>query len=275
MTMMPPKNKISAPWPTPSNADARQGLGDQYDVVYEMNEAPELDIAAASTMDIGGQSSQRLRITSGAAVINSFGTNYRGPIYLRSAVSATIKNGPYIVCPGGVDLSIVAGDTLMTWPKATGGVPDGWQITTVGKIAASIIPSGTVMLFAQATAPVGWTQITTHNDKALRIVSGAGGGSGGSVDFGAAFTSQPVTGSNSATTLTIAQMPAHSHAHGTDDNFLETLAGGGNGMAIARSGKPYPPTGSTGGGNSHNHTFTGTAINLAVKYVNTILASKD
>ena len=31
----------------------------------------------------------------------------------------------------------------------------------------------------------------------------------------------------------------------------------------------------TGGGGSHNHTFTGTAINLAVQYIDMILASKN
>ena len=34
-------------------------------------------------------------------------------------------------------------------------------------------PSGTRMLFQQATAPTGWTTDATHNDKALRIVNGS------------------------------------------------------------------------------------------------------
>jgi hypothetical protein len=34
-------------------------------------------------------------------------------------------------------------------------------------------------------------------------------------------------------------------------------------------------TGATGGGSSHNHSFTGTAINLAVQYVDVIIATKD
>jgi hypothetical protein len=35
------------------------------------------------------------------------------------------------------------------------------------------------MVFFQASSPTGWTLDTTHNDKALRVVSGTGGGSGG------------------------------------------------------------------------------------------------
>ena len=41
------------------------------------------------------------------------------------------------------------------------------------------IPSGTVMVFFQVSAPTGWTQVVTQNDKALRVVSGSGGGTGG------------------------------------------------------------------------------------------------
>ena len=33
-----------------------------------------------------------------------------------------------------------------------------------------IYPAGTRKLFYQATAPTGWTQVTTHNNKALRVV---------------------------------------------------------------------------------------------------------
>jgi hypothetical protein len=35
------------------------------------------------------------------------------------------------------------------------------------------IPSGTYMLFDSTNAPVGWAKTTTHNDKALRLVSGS------------------------------------------------------------------------------------------------------
>ena len=73
------------------------------------------------------------------------------------------------------------------------------------------IPSGTVMAFFQAAAPTGWTQVTTHNNKALRVVSGAGGGSGGSVAFTTAFASQAVSGTVGNTTLTSSQIPSHDH----------------------------------------------------------------
>jgi len=44
---------------------------------------------------------------------------------------------------------------------------------------ANLFPSGITMLFCQITAPVGWTRKTTHDDRMLRVVSGVGGGVGG------------------------------------------------------------------------------------------------
>jgi len=56
----------------------------------------------------------------------------------------------------------------------------------------NLIPVGSKMLFYQASAPAGWTKITTDNNKTLRVVSGAGGGSGGTNSFTSAFTERSV-----------------------------------------------------------------------------------
>lgn len=146
--------------------------------------------------------------------------------------------------------------------------------TTLGiATSAEIIPTGSVTDWFQAAAPTGWTKITTQDNKAMRVVSGTGGTTGGSVAFTTAFTSQAVTGSNSATTLTSAQIPAHTH------NFsIYPTTGGGSvpGAGTAAGAAVTNATASnTGGGSSHTHTFTGTAINLAVQYIDMILASKN
>jgi hypothetical protein len=137
---------------------------------------------------------------------------------------------------------------------------------------AALIPSGTVMSFFQAAAPVGWTQITTHNNKALRVVGGAGGGSGGSMSFTAAFTSQPITGFIDPTTLTASQIPAHTHpiaGYGDETGLGKLTVGAG---AFTSN---IDTLSNTGGGGSHTHSFTGTALNLAVQYIDMIIASKD
>ena len=137
---------------------------------------------------------------------------------------------------------------------------------------AALIPSGTVMSFFQAAAPVGWTQITTHNNKALRVVGGAGGGFGGSVSFTAAFTVQTISGFNDPTTLTASQIPAHTHpiaGYGDETGSGKLTVGAGAFVSNIET------LSNTGGGGAHSHTFTGTPINLAVQYIDMIIASKD
>lgn len=126
-------------------------------------------------------------------------------------------------------------------------------------------PAGTRMLFQQSAAPTGWTKLTDHDNKALRIVSGAAG-SGGSVDFTTAFAN----GSVGNTTLTQAQMPNHTHA---THSLLGYVGSGGNlsiGSGINFSDNQSRTSAGTGGGGSHTHS-----LSLAVKYVDSIIAQKD
>jgi hypothetical protein len=159
------------------------------------------------------------------------------------------------------------------------------------------IPSGTAMLFAQTTAPTGWTKSTTHDNKALRVVSGAAS-SGGSVAFTTAFASQAVTGTVASYTLTTADIPSHNHSASTsvsDSGHTHTfggviVAGGSGGLAVGASytGNQTGTTGTgyaslsastsisnTGGGGGHAHGFSAPSINLAVQYVDVIIATKN
>ena len=77
-------------------------------------------------------------------------------------------------------------------------------------------PSGTIMLFQQTSAPTGWTKSTTHNDKALRIVSGTAS-SGGTT----AFTS--VLGSR---TIAKVNLPAYNLSHSL--SFSDTTTSNGS-----------------------------------------------
>lgn len=140
--------------------------------------------------------------------------------------------------------------------------------------STNLIPSTTVMLFVQTAAPTGWTKSTAHDNKALRVVSGTVS-SGGSVAFTTAFASQAVAGTVGSTTLSTAQIPSHNHtvtAVGATSIYTlqaQTDTGSTNLNATSLT------TSSAGSGGSHNHTFTGTAINLAVQYVDVIIATKN
>jgi hypothetical protein len=136
--------------------------------------------------------------------------------------------------------------------------------------AWAYLPAGTTMLFAQTAAPTGWTKSTTHNNKALRVVSGAAG-TGGTVAFTTAFSaSRGLSGSTDGHILTIAQIPAHDHLYST--------IGGG---AVIGAATPAYATGastttsSTGGGTAHSHTLAAGSVNLDVQYVDVIIAVKD
>ena len=64
---------------------------------------------------------------------------------------------------------------------------------------AKPFPTGTKMLFQQTSAPTGWTKVTTHNNKALRVVSGTAG-SGGSNAFTNTLASRGINANSGNTT---------------------------------------------------------------------------
>jgi hypothetical protein len=164
-------------------------------------------------------------------------------------------------------------------------------------VGVDAFPSGTAMLFLQTAAPTGWTKSTAHDNKALRVVSGTAG-SGGSVAFTTAFASQTPSGSVSvsgtvgATTLSTSQIPSHNHLGGHprangfeyNNSLYGTTTAGSYAVSSQASGYytgNFAYTSSTGSGGSHDHSFSGSgsfsgsAINLAVQYVDTIIATKN
>ena len=119
------------------------------------------------------------------------------------------------------------------------------------------------MLFQQTSAPTGWTKSTTHDNKALRIVSGTVG-SGGSSTFSAVFN-----GSVSATTLTTSQIPSHSHSQRRfTTGSLGLNTNSATGFSNATVADISPTTGNAGGGGSHTHSMN-------VAYVDVIIATKN
>ena len=171
------------------------------------------------------------------------------------------------------------------WDTSAKGIRAQVDTTDMGYVVH--LPSGTRMLFAQTAAPTYWTKDTTHNNQALRVVSGTAG-SGGSVAFTTAFTSQTPSGSVGGTvggtTLSWNQMPGHTHdLPGVIYSSLDA-SGGGYGTVITNVAHNGVNMGGvaiswSGGGWSHDHSwsgsFTGNAINLAVQYVDVIIATKD
>ena len=154
--------------------------------------------------------------------------------------------------------------------------------------------SGTRMLFHNSSSPVGWTKDTTHNDKALRVVSGSVS-SGGSVAFSSVMASQTpagtvstsFSGTTASTVLSVDQIPSHNHTFTEAFTKEDNNHSPGSERPLRENsvnlGNYTITTASTGGGQGHTHgfsvtggsTFSGSAMNLAIQYVDIIIAQKD
>jgi hypothetical protein len=231
-------------------------------------------------------------LTLGSALpIASGGTGSTSTTYanLQSNVTGTLP-----VSNGGVGAATLTANNVLLGngtstvqfvaPGSTGNVLTS-NGSTWTSAAAAAFDSGTVLLFYQASAPTGWTKVVTQDNKALRVVSGTGGVSGGTTAFSSVFTNQTVStsisvsisGTTGATTLSESQMPSHTHsraqgANGDDTNGFGSIYNQGSGTVS-----------STGGNGSHTHSFSGSgsgsgtssAVTLNVQYIDIILCSKN
>ena len=151
-------------------------------------------------------------------------------------------------------------------PSTSGNVltSNGTSWESAAPAGASSFPSGTRMPFNQTSAPTGWTKDTSFNDALMRVVSGAVG-SGGSTAF-STFNGQTAT---SAYTLTIADIPAHTHTTIISPWGSTFGTGFSNNQGVGGS-SPAQTSSSVGGGGAHSHGLT-----HAIKYNDFIIAVKD
>lgn len=128
-------------------------------------------------------------------------------------------------------------------------------------------PTGTSMVFQQTAAPTGWTKQTTHNDKAMRLVTGTPS-SGGSVAFSTVFGK---TATDNYTLVSPTDIPAHSHSVLSRNN---ATAFGANARATLGNTAGTTTndilTNLTGSDGAHNHP-----MDIRVNYVDFIIANKD
>lgn len=166
---------------------------------------------------------------------------------------------------------------LANYVNSSGQVDAATGLTNTSSLG---FPTGTLMLFQQTSAPTGWTKQTTHNDKALRVVSGTAS-SGGTSAFTTVFTNQTPTINTSglsagATTLSTTQMPSHAHSYSAPSGTTNVSSTPETSVVSGITGST---TGSEGGGGSHTHSVLGSAtssaITLNVQYVDLIIASKN
>ena len=157
-----------------------------------------------------------------------------------------------------------------------------------GGSGASIaaIPSGTRLLFPQATVPVGWTLDVSDSatNRMLRVVNTAGGGVGGSFD--PTYMDVVPAHSHGFTTGTVSADHSHTDSGHHHQSFMKNSVTGGTtqGGDPWNLGTTYVDT-TTGyallGGMSANHTHAGGTDNGSSqtvwypRYLNLIIGIKN
>jgi len=105
--------------------------------------------------------------------------------------------------------------------------------------------SGTKMLFQQTSAPTGWTKVTTHNNKALRVVSGTAS-SGGSNAFSNTLASRSINANSGNATQGGNVSVSVGNATAGGNVSIGNTAAGGN-VSIGNTST---------GGNVNSHTLS-------------------
>ena len=298
ITPLPPAPSRASPADFSTKADALLGALDTF--VTEAN----AQAAALTLNSVTSFATTSLTIGTGSKTITvSTGLSYQK--------SMTIKVA-YVTNPTiwmhGIVISYNSGTGALVFEServAGSGTYATWIVTFSAPIDdANGFASGTKLVFLQAAAPTYWTLDATHNDKALRVVSSSGGGSGGTHDLSAppslahvhtgpshTHTGPSHTHTTAGHALTEAENGAHTHTISEATGGAYTV----NAPAVGNNGGTTGSltTSSSGSGTAHGHGDTGAAgtgatgasgtantgsttpTAFAPKYVDVIICTRD
>lgn len=161
----------------------------------------------------------------------------------------------------------------------------GFVTGSVALLGSQLIaPPGTRMTFHQATPPLGWVTDATLTDHAMRVVTGTGGATAGSVNHSTLLNGG--TFNLSVVTLTTTQMPAHNHSMSSDHQHGLPVTALTNGVASnalnSANGFTYTASNTTGSGtgvslqnNGSGTSFTPNITAPVLKFAAFIVAQKS
>lgn len=209
-----------------------------------------------------------------------------GAIQAGTGILIDTSTGVTSVDPTKVVTKILAGSGVAINP------PTGVGVVTVSSTATSDIPAGSTTVFAQAAAPTGWVKSTALDNVAIRVVSGSGGGTGGSNAFTTSFSNYTPTGTiNSGgfsvsggvqpASLSVSQIASHSHNYESRECSPQGAV-----PATGMFARCTSTSGAAGGNGGHTHSWSGsvqgsasfsgtTTSQFAVRYVDVIICTKS
>lgn len=256
-------------------------------IVVNPSPSDEFMISSNSgRLTISGPSNNRIQFDNQGRILVNTNTQFNTTSHIKLPAGTTSqRNTPFFPQKGSIRFNTDDNDL-----EFFDGVQ--WVKLLSGSGGSQVIPPGSVMIFYQNSAPIGWTTVTGLNDSLVRIVDSGGGTSGGVNNFSSVNNSFtfPIVGSTLGHVLTISQLPRHGHPFVLSVASEEKSESDKKGGLMMRnknvtqyinntggaSGTLGQQIGSTGGNQPHSHDINlPVTINLNIKYINAILCSKN
>jgi hypothetical protein len=197
-----------------------------------------------------------------AGILTATNISVTGIITANSIIAGAVGTSQTsLVVQGNARITgiLTVGTGSITLNGSTNNITGISSITDTSNRKLVALASGVKVLYYEATAPVGWTKVTSHNDKCLRVVSGTGGGSGGTTAFTSVFTSRTPSGSVSGSNSggSVANTTATGSVSGTNSGGSVTgsVSGSNSGGSVTGS-----VSGSNSGGSVNNTTLSESQI---------------
>lgn len=123
----------------------------------------EVPVASSSVTDIGDNNGPVILIT-GTNAITSFGTNYKGGIFIRFAGILTLTHSSSLVLPGAANITTAANDIAIAVP--IGDPASGWRVMAYCRMSKPLIDDDAIRASVNYANPswltaLAWSKITS------------------------------------------------------------------------------------------------------------------
>jgi len=238
-------------------------------IVSSGGASPDISLAATAVSP-GAYTSANITVDSFGRITSA--SNGGNGTVTSVATTANLTGGP-ITTSGTLDLS-TTGVSAASYTAANITVDAYGRITAAANGNTSDFASGTRLVFAQASAPTGWVQDTSAgiNDRAIRVVSTAGGGTGGTTGFSTVFTTQNVPLLQHTHALSD---PGHSHTVSVNANVANFQVQGNDLPVPAGYPSTYTTDTATTGIIVQSAGTAGATMDFNVLYTDVIICTKS